>query len=421
MSRLIYDAIIIGGGPGGSTAATYLARAGKRVLVLEKEVFPRFHIGESLLPYNHRIFREMGVLPALETAGFPQKYGAQFHLGFGSKHVKLAFRNGCFIQEKQTIQVERSRFDDILLKHALNSGAEVREGCTVAGFFRTDQQVIVEVRTSTGTRESFSSSFLIDASGRGNVTGNLEGLRYMNPKLRKLAIFSHFENVKLDEGDKRGDTVIIRLAKQWFWFIPVSATKTSVGLVMDQDEFTTARISESPTEIFQRIVAAHPNVSERMTCARPVTDMQITSDISYHNRRLVGPRLLRVGDAAGFIDPIFSTGVYLAMRSGKFAAKNVLASLASGDDGSRRFKKYERNLWRDMRFYNEMVEGYYTTPFMEVLLEPRENAFKLPAAVLAFLAGELDGGWKLWWRKKVFFLLVAIQARRPFLPRIRFN
>src|SRR5207249_3803275 len=148
----------IGGGPGGSAAATFLARAGKRVLVLEKEHFPRFHIGESLLPYNRPIFDEMGVLPALEAAGFPKKYGAQFHIGNGSKCLKLIFQNGCFTRETNTFQVERSTFDHILLKHARASGAEVREGWTVNKFSNQGREVTVDARDEDGAAQTFRAA-----------------------------------------------------------------------------------------------------------------------------------------------------------------------------------------------------------------------------------------------------------------------
>lgn len=410
-----YDALIIGGGPGGSTAATYLARAGRRVLILEKEHFPRFHIGESLLPYNLQLFREMGIMPTLEKGGFFRKCGAQFHLGSGAKGTGFVFRNGKFTGEHEAMQVERATFDDLLLKHAQSSGVEVREGWTVGKYTNGPDGVTLEARSDKGERETFRGKFLIDASGRGNVTGNNEGLRVAHPHLRKLAVFGHFKGVKLDEGERAGDTIVVRLKNKWFWIIPLTREKISVGCVMDNQEF--AGWKKSPAEIFTQIWQSSPWLRDRMQAAEMVGEMHVTNDFSYRNRRLIGPRLLRVGDAAGFLDPIFSSGVYIAMFSGKLAAEAVRESLGANDDGSKRFRRYEKRVFAAMQFYWEMVEGFYTHPFMEILLEPREK-FKLASAVNAMLAGKLEGGWEIKWRLKLFFWVVRLQARIPLVPKI---
>jgi flavin-dependent dehydrogenase len=186
---------------------------------------------------------------------------------------------------------------------------------------------------------------------------------------------------------------------------------------MDQEEFATAKLP--PAEMFNRVWQSSAEMRARMSESRLLNSLQATTDFSYYNRRLVGHRLLRIGDAAGFMDPIFSSGVYLAMYSGRLAAHAVTASLAVGNDGSRKLRAYEKKIFRAMELYWEMVESFYTRPFMELFMEPRRK-FNLPDAIVAILAGELEGGWKLDWRRRLFFWLIRLQTRWPLVPRLSF-
>lgn len=414
-----YDCLVIGGGPGGSTTASLLARAGRRVLLLEKERFPRFHIGESLLPYNAEIFEELGLTRELEQAGYIRKFGAQFHLGNGTKATSFVFRQGVFTRHPEAFQVERARFDELLLRHSTRCGVEVREGWTVSRFRPPApgqrEGVELDATDEQGRSETFRGRWLVDASGRGNLTGNQEGLRRPHPRLQKLAVFGHFSGVGRDAGTTGGDTVIVRLEDKWFWLIPLAADRVSVGLVIDRSAVQSAGVPAD--ELFHRLVESSPVMRQRMANARAVVPLQTTTDFSYSNVRLTGPRLLRVGDAAGFMDPIFSAGVFLAMSSGRLAARTILRLLDAPANEARDLAAYERRVTDSMRFYWQMVELFYTKPFMEVFLQPRHR-LDLPSAVNAVLAGEIAGGWSMRWRLQLFLWVVRLQRRWPLVPRL---
>ncbi|MGI8604393.1 MAG: NAD(P)/FAD-dependent oxidoreductase [Verrucomicrobiales bacterium] len=407
-----YDAIIIGGGPAGSTAATVLARTGRRILVLEREKFPRFHIGESLLPYNRRLFGELGLLPLIEQAGFVRKFGAQFWLGDGSRHVEVRFAEGAFNEETSAFQVERSIFDDLLLRHSEKQGAEVREGCSVNGYVVSRDGV--HVQTDAG---EFASKFLIDASGQANFSGNREGVKEIYSRHRKVAVFGHFTGVTVPDAEKAGDIVIVRLSEEWAWLIPLAGGKMSVGVVMDLK-----RVKESaraPAELFWDIVRQSSLLAEKLRPAGMIGSLRTISDYSYSNRRFVSPRLVRVGDAAAFMDPIFSSGVYLAMRSAREAAFAIEDALIRGAAMTARLRRYERWLRRSMSLYWKLIEKFYTRPFIEVFLAP-DPPFKVNAAVNSVLAGRIEATWAVRWRLALFYLIVRVHERfgLPQVPRI---
>ncbi|MCP5538560.1 MAG: tryptophan 7-halogenase [Akkermansiaceae bacterium] len=411
-----YDAIIIGGGPAGSTAAVYLARAGKRTLILERERFPRFHIGESLLPYNMPLFREMGFLPALREGGFMEKYGAQFVLPDGSLKTHIQFGMGKFTTEPMAYQVERSRFDEMLLRHAESRGAEVREGWAVKDYTIDPAGGVTVTAQNGGAPERFEADFLIDASGTANFTGNREGLKEIYESHRKVAIFGHYTGIALPEGKCGGDILIFRLKDAWFWFIPLSREKVSLGLVVDRAAFKESE--RSPEEIFDAAVERCPDLKARLANAERTGPMRTLVDFSYHNRRFTGDRLVRIGDAAAFLDPIFSSGVYLAMLSAKTAALAVADAIDRGVPNTSRMRRYEKRMRRYLKAYFEMIVKFYDQPFIELLFQPRNTKMHLPDAIVAILAGQLEGGWAVTWRLRFFFLLVKIQRRFPLVDRL---
>src|SRR5881398_633530 len=314
MPEAIYDVAIIGGGPAGSTAAALLARAGRRVIVFEREKFPRFHIGESLLPFSMKAFTRLGLHEKFLRAGFMKKFGGEMFGSCCETGNKFYFKDAFRSQTDHSYQVTRADFDKVLLEHATESGAEVREEAAVECVEFTNEHVDLRVKWNRSS-QNVRARYVIDASGRNSVLGTQFGIKKTYDHLQKLSIFAHYDGVWRAEGIDGTLTVLIRAIDRWFWLIPLSSERTSVGVVLDSETFRKSKLSAE--EFLDQALAEQPIIAKRTTNARRVSQVYVEADFSYRSARLYGDRWLLTGDAAGFIDPIFSSGVFLAVFSGE--------------------------------------------------------------------------------------------------------
>ncbi len=415
MTSEIYDVAIIGGGPGGSTAATLLARVGRRVVVLEREKFPRFHIGESLLPFSLQAFDRLGVREKLDRAFMP-KHGGQIVAACGSKDIKFYFKDGFRSRRDRSYQVTRSEFDQLLLDHSRENGAEVREETTVNGISFGRDGVELNVETAGRGSSVVRALYLLDCSGRQTVVGNFFQLKKSYEHLQKFSLFAHYENVDRPDGI---DGTLIRMVRgldRWFWMIPLSPTRMSVGVVMDTSTFRTMKLS--PEAALDQCINEQPMMLEKMTRAERVTPVHSAGDYSYRNAPLYGERWLLVGDAAGFIDPVFSSGVFLAIGSAEKAADALDRVLDDESLGPRLFKRYARTLNRVMDTYLTFVTAWYSgKEFMEVFLNPT-NMLQIAPAVNSVLAGNEGATFAIRWRMWLFYLFVRLQRFVALSPRL---
>jgi flavin-dependent dehydrogenase len=417
------DVFIIGGGPAGSTAGSWLGRQNGKALICEKERFPRFHIGESLLPNSNRILQEIGVWEKIQQAGFIEKYGAEFTLPDHSLSVRNAFTSGLVKGLEQTYQVERSQFDKILLDHAASSGCEVRQRTIVSKTTRTKNGwAIVTKNLDTDIEQTVEARWIIDASGRNCMMGRTLGIRKETiPYPGRFSIYNHFEGFVRAEGKEGGNIIILRLEDAcWFWAIPISESVTSIGIVARKGSRTESK--ESREEFFWRKIKESSFLSDSLSNATSLGEYRIESDYSFSYETYGKEQTLLAGDAASFIDPVFSSGVYLALESGLLAAKTVNQQLnrKNGKVGLKPYILYTKSIKSRIRVIRHLIDTFYDNQSFEVFMYPKPS-FKLPRAINSILAGCLDPPFRVKWRFWIFRQICALHKKYPFIPPIRWN
>jgi FADH2-dependent halogenase len=407
-----FDVAVIGGGPAGSAAACRLARAGRRVVLFERDRFPRFHIGESLLASVNEALDEIGARDLVRRAGFPEKWGATFATADGAIERFADFATSPEVPAPQTWQVPRAEFDELLLRHAARCGTDVREGYRVLDAAFDADGVTVATRDEAGQAGTTRVAAVVDASGRFGLLARKFGLRAPEPRLANIAVFAHYSGVPRAEGRRAGDIrVIARADLGWFWFIPVADELTSMGVVLPRAAFDA--LPRMPAEaLLDHAVAETPAAALLMRGARRQWPVRVERDFSFGARAYAGERWLLVGDAGSFLDPVFSTGVAIALESGVEAGQALDRALTAGDFSARAFAVFDRRQRSRYRAFRRFVLAFYTRGFRDLFFQP----VPMPALFRAVVTS-LAGYWhpsrtaRAW--QALFFFMTRVQEWIP--------
>lgn len=407
---LTYDVAVIGGGPGGSTAASFLAQAGLRVVLFERDRFPRLRVGESLLPATLGILDRLGARRLCDERGFLLKHGAYFHdQETGYEHTFYFLKGRPW--PSYAYQVQRAEFDALLLDHARAQGATVFQPATVEAVSLHAEGASLSAACE-GRRVSVRARFVVDASGRDAFLPSRVGRRRRLPNLGKVALFAHFRGAARAPGIDEGNIRIYVFEDGWCWWIPFAGDLTSIGCVLHAK---TVKGREGDVEaLYHDMLGRCRAVARGLAGAERVTSVHRVANFSYVNRPITGDRFICVGDAVAFVDPIFSGGVYIAMQSGELAAREIVRAFADGRFEAGRFRGYERTVWRGLSPFWKLIRRYYEPSFLEVFLNPR-NWFGAVDAVLTVLSG--GGFLGMRWRQRVSLAFVFGVSRLNVLVR----
>lgn len=361
--RTTFDAIVIGGGPAGTTAASILADYGRAVLLLEKHHFPRYRIGESLIPYCYFPLKRLGMIDKLKNSNFTKKHSVQFVSTNGTVSQPFYFFQHYEHESSTTWQVPRDRFDGMMLENARVKGVDVREGQKVRELLQEDDRYI-GVRVQNGSDESrdYYAPITIDASGRESLAVVKNGWRVPDKKLQKVAIWTYYRGAMRDPGIDEGATTIAYVPeKGWFWYLPLPDDLVSVGVVADKEYLYSE--TRDPDVIFKREIENNAWIKSHLAAGQHLGEYRVTGDFSYRSKYCAADGLILVGDAFAFLDPVFSSGVFLALVGGELAADAVEAALKQNDTSAEQFRQYSNQLRHGLEVMRKLVYAFYDPTF----------------------------------------------------------
>ncbi len=366
-----FDAIIIGGGPAGSTAATLIAQQGYRVLLLERDAEPAFKIGESLIPATYWTFKRLGMLEKLRESHFPQKFSVQFFTRTGKATNPFYFFETNPHESAITWQVLRSEFDQMLLDNAAEKGVNVRRGVSVRKVIFEDDKAlgVVAQNGMSDNLETIHSTVIVDSTGQRSLIGRQLNLNTIEPNLKKASLFTHYDGGYRDEGLDEGATLILHTEDKdsWFWSIPLPYNRTSIGVVGELDYLLQNRREHNgklnAQKIFDEELEKCQPLKQRLEGSKQLFPIQTTKDFSYRASRIAGQNWVLIGDAFGFLDPVYSTGLFLALKSGEMAADVIVDAFRSNDYSEAKLGSWGQVFVDGMEAFRKLVYAFYTKEF----------------------------------------------------------